>query len=106
MREVCARLGVCSRDIDVLVADGSLLAVKDARGRRRFPAAQFRGDGYVVFGLADVQAALGFGSPWSVLNFLVNENDLLSNEWPINVLKRGDLKKVIQAATIQGAHGA
>lgn len=106
LREVCARLGVCSRDIDVLVADGSLLAVKDARGRRRFPAAQFRGDGYVVFGLADVQAALGFGSPWSVLNFLVNENDLLSNEWPINVLKRGDLEKVIQAATIQGAHGA
>ena len=105
LREVCARLGVSRGKIDVLVANGSLLAVRGVGGRRYFPAAQFDGDGHVVVGLADVQAALGFQSAWSVLNFLVNENDLLSNERPIDILIRGEQENVIQAATVQGAHG-
>lgn len=104
LREVCARLGVSHAKIDALVANGSLLAVRDARGRRHFPAAQFDGDGHVAAGLADVQAALGYGSTWSVLNFLVNSNDLLGDERPIDLLMRGDLERVRQAAIIQGVH--
>jgi len=98
-------MGASRSEIDALVASGTILAVKDAAGRRRFPAAQFDGDGRIVEGLADVQAALGFQSSWSVLNFLVNENDLLSNERPIDVLMRGDLEKVTLVATIQGVQG-
>ena len=105
--EVRALLRNVSRQaVDKKVADGSLLAVPGPSGARRFPAAQFADDGSVVKGLKEVQAALGFESKWSVLNFLVNGHDLLGDERPIDVLRRGDLGRVVDVAKLTGVQGA
>lgn len=97
---------VSRQAVDKRVADGSLLAVPGPSGARRFPAAQFAGDGSVLKGLREVQEALGFESKWSVLNFLVNGHDLLGDERPIDVLRRGDVGRVVEAAKLTGVHGA
>lgn len=97
---------VSRQAVDKRVAEGSLLAVPGPSGARRFPAAQFAGDGSVVKGLKEVQATLGFESKWSVLNFLVNAHDLLGDERPIDVLRRGDVDRVVEAAKLTGVHGA
>jgi hypothetical protein len=98
--------GVSRQAVDKKVAEGSLLAVPGPSGRRRFPTAQFTEDGSVVKGLKEVQAALGFTSRWAVLNFLVNSHDLLGAERPIDVLRRGDVTRVVEAARRSGVHGA
>jgi hypothetical protein len=97
--------GISRQAVDKKVAEGSLLAVPGPSGRRRFPAAQFTDDGSVVKGLKEVQSALGLSSQWSVLNFLVNEHDLLGNETPIDALRRGDVARVVEAAKRSGVHG-
>ncbi len=80
---------------------GVLLAVPGPNGRRRFPAVQFRDDGQVIGGMKDVQAALGFDSRWSVLVH-IQPHDLLGDERPVDALRRGDLDRVLQAAS--GVH--
>ncbi|PIB95198.1 hypothetical protein CSW60_21825 [Caulobacter sp. X] len=98
--------GVSRQAIDKKVNEGSLLAVPGPSGKRRFPVVQFGDDGTPLRGLKDVQAALGFSSPWSVLNFLVNPHDLLSNAKPADLLKRGEISKVVQAAMQSGVRSA
>lgn len=97
---------VSRQAVDKRVADGSLLAVPGPSGARRFPAAQFAADGSVIKGLKEVQAALGFESKWSVLNFLVNGHDLLGDERPIDLLHRGYVDRVVEAARLTGVQGA
>lgn len=96
--------GVSRQAIDKRVKDGTLLAVPGPSGRRGFPAIQFQPDGAVVPGLKAVQAALGYTSPWSVLSFLVNPHDLLGGQPPIDVLRRGEVAPVEQAARLSGVH--
>jgi len=98
--------GVSRQAVDKRVADGSLLAVPGPSGRRRFPTVQFNSDGSVVSGLKDVSAALGFSSSWSVLNFLTNGNDLLGGRAPIELLRKGDVGAVVEAARRTGVQGA
>ena len=50
--------------------------------------------------------ALDYSSPWAVLNFLVNPDDNLNDERPIDVLRRGELNRVLESARridVQGA---
>lgn len=96
--------GVSRQAIDKRVKDGALLAVPGPSGKRRFPALQFQPDGGVVPGLKEVQAALGYTSPWSVLNFLVNPHDLLDRRAPIDLLRAGEVALVEQAAKLSGVH--
>lgn len=102
--EVCARLGVSQRELDDLVSSGKVLALQGAAGRRRFPAVQFDYEGRLLGGLAEIQDELGFASPWSVLNFLVNEHYDLGDERPVDVLRRGQLDRVLQVARLSGVH--
>jgi hypothetical protein len=98
--------GVSRQAVDKRVADGSLLAVPGPQGRRRFPTLQFNDDGSLVEGLKAVRQALGFSSPWAVLNFLVNPNDALGGRKPIEVLRRGQVNLVVDAARSVGVQGA
>lgn len=98
--------GVSRQAIDKRVNDGSLLAIPGPSGRRRFPAIQFKDDGSLVPGLKEVQTALGYSSPWSVLNFLINGHDLLDGDRPIDLMRLGEVERVEQAARLSGVHGA
>lgn len=98
--------GVSRQAVDKRVNEGAMLAVPGPSGRRRFPAIQFQDDGAVVAGLKEVQAALGYASAWSVLNFLVNAHDLLGGDRPIDALRRGEVDRVEEAARQSGVQGA
>lgn len=105
--EVRALLHDVSRQaVDKKVKEGSILAVPGPSNRRRFPTLQFKDDGSVVEGLQAVQDALGYSSPWSVLNFLINPQDGLDGQKPIERLRAGDVAAVVGAARRVGVQGA
>lgn len=97
---------VSRQAVDKKVKEGSLLVVPGPSNRRRFPTVQFNDDGSVIAGLAAVQEALGYSSPWSVLNFLVNGQEALGDEKPIDRLRAGDIEAVVGAARRVGVQGA
>jgi hypothetical protein len=97
--------GVSRQRVERRVAEGSLLAVPGPSNRRRYPAVQFGDAGEIVDGLKDVQDALGFDSPWAVLNFLVNPNDALAGDPPIALLRQGRAQAVVEAARRIGEPG-
>ncbi len=66
---------------------------------------QFQPDGSVVKGLKAVQTALPTRNPWAVLNFLVQPDDSLDGQKPIDLLKRGELAPVVVAARSLGQQG-
>jgi hypothetical protein len=98
--------GVSRQAVDKRVKDGSLLAVPGPSNRRRFPVIQFTEDGAVVEGLKAVRDTLGYASPWAVLNFLVNPNDTLGGDRPIDRLRAGDVETVVASAARVGVQGA
>lgn len=69
------------------VAGRRLLAVDD-NGRKLFPALQFDG-GSVVPGMARILAAMPTTSPWALLQFMVDGDDGLGDERPIEMVKGG-----------------
>jgi nucleoid DNA-binding protein len=98
--------GISRQRIEQLVRDKALLAVPGPSNRRRYPAFQFNPDGTIIDGLQKLQETLNFSSPWSLLNFLVNPDDHLSHERPIDVLRRGDISLVLESARRIGIQGA
>jgi hypothetical protein len=98
--------GVSRQRIDRRVQEGSLLAVPGPSNRRRYPTVQFNADGTVVQGLKEIQAALDYSSPWAILNFLISPDDLLAGEAPIDLLRRGQVARVVESARRIGIQGA
>jgi hypothetical protein len=98
--------GVSRQAVDKRVNEGSLLAVPGPSNRRRFPAAQFTDDGSVVEGLKAVRDTLGYTSPWALLNFLVNPQDELGGDKPIDRLRAGEVESVVASALRVGVQGA
>jgi hypothetical protein len=98
--------GVTRQAVDKRINDGGLLAVPGPSGHRRFPTMQFNPDGSVVAGLKAALKALDFASPWAALNFLVNANDQLGGQTPIDALRQGAVERVVAAANSIGVQGA
>jgi nucleoid DNA-binding protein len=91
-------LGISRQAVDKRVRSGSLLAVPGPGNRPRYPAVQFDPNGSVVDGLRDVSAALPNRNPWLFLNFLVNPDPRLQKRRPIDLLKEGNVKTVVDSA--------
>jgi uncharacterized protein (DUF2384 family) len=68
--------------------------------------AQFNDDGSVVEGLHAVQDAMATRNGYAVLNFLVNPATQLGNRKPIDLLKQGEIERVVEAAAGVGEQGA
>lgn len=101
-----AMRGVSRQSIEKRVREKSLLSVPGPSNRRRYPTVQFNDDGTVVRGLQEVLKALDFESPWAALNYLVNPDDRLNNERPIDLLRRGEVELVLESARRVGEQGA
>jgi len=105
--QVCRLLhGVTRQRIDKRVRDGSLLAVPGPSNKRHYPAIQFMDDGSVVEGLQDVQEALPTKNGFAVLNFLIHPDHRLDYRKPIDLLKAGEVDRVVEAARCMGEQGA
>lgn len=88
------------------VREGSLLAVPGPSNRAVYPVAQFMENGMPVDGLKEVSAALGTENSWMILNFLVNAEPKLDGRKPIDLLKAGELDRVLEVARRFGVQGA
>jgi hypothetical protein len=97
--------GISRQRVERRVQEGSLLAVPGPSNRRVYPTVQFNRDGSIIEGLADVQRALKYSSPWSVLNFLLNESDGLDGRRPIDLLREGEVERVVEVARATGSLG-
>jgi hypothetical protein len=98
--------GVSRQRIERRVQERSLLAVPGPGRRRRYPTVQFHDDGTVVQGLNEVRSALRYSSPWAVLNFLIRPDDLLAGEAPVDLLRRGEVARVVESARRIGVQAA
>jgi hypothetical protein len=88
------------------VREGTLLAVPGPSNRACYPAIQFTESGLPVEGLREVRQALGTENPWMILNFLANADPQLEGRRPIDMLKAGEVNKVIEVARRVGVQGA
>lgn len=96
--EVAEVLGTSRQTPHDRAESGSMLAVLD-RGALRFPAWQFdpSGPNGVIEGLPQVLRALRT-SRFAKLSWLVRPNPIFKGKTPVEVLKRGDKERVLQAA--------
>ncbi len=87
--EVVGRLlGISRAAVDKRRATGKLLALR-IRSDWHYPAVQFR-EGEVLPGLAPILAAMTDASGWSVLAFLLAEEEALAGRAPLALLREGD----------------
>jgi hypothetical protein len=98
--------GVSRQAVEKRVREGRLLAVVGQNNKRFYPVAQFNDDGSVVEGLHAVQDAMATRNGYAVLNFLVNPATQLGNRKPIDLLKQGEIERVVEAAAGVGEQGA
>jgi hypothetical protein len=103
--QVATRLGISRQAIDKRRKAGQLLGVELPKRGVLYPAWQFTGTGTLV-GLVEVLAALREHDPWAQARFFVAENDRLGARRPVELLRRGKLALVLEAANAFGEHGA
>lgn len=100
--EVARALGTSRQTPHDRAKSGKMLAVRD-RGALRFPSWQFDPEGPygVLEGLPEVLRELR-GSPLAKASWFVNANSYLGMRRPADVLREGDLERVIRAARAAG----
>ncbi len=106
MEEAQALLGHVSRQtVHKKIARGELLSLAGPGRRRVFPTFQFSKEGLMP-GLLQVSKAFPSRSGWALLNFLINPDDRLQGKKPIDVLRTGDVDRVVDSARRFGVAGA
>jgi hypothetical protein len=104
--EVAGLLRMSRQAVGKRRREGRLLGLETGRRGYEYPACQF-GDGGTIGGLAQVLAAFAEDvDPWTRLAFLLNPNDALGGEVPLDLMWRGEVEPVVRLAAIVGEHGA
>ena len=103
--EVAQRLNLTRQAVDSRRKRGTLLAVQLGRRGYRFPVWQFSADGLLP-GLEAMLRVLDEQSPWIHLAFVLNQNAWLDNQRPLDVLRAGDIDRVLEAARRYGEQNA
>lgn len=103
--EVASILEITRQAVEKRRRAGSLLALSTGRHGYRYPVWQFDKSG-VVPGLGDVLRALASHDEWMQAAFFLGKNPRLNDQTPIDLLKAGKLKRVLDAAEVYGEHGA
>ena len=100
-------LDVTEAAISKQVEASKLLVIKKGRANL-FPKIPFNEHGEPIQGMKEVLPLLkkAGADGWGQLLFLLNRNDRLNEQRPIDVLRAGDLASVVEAARRYGEHGA
>ena len=105
-REVAELLGISRQAVGKRRRVGKLIAVRAGNRAYEYPACQFEDTG-VIRGLEEVLGALTDDvEGWMQVAFLVNPNESLGGESPLDLLRQGEVDSVVRAARIHGEHGA
>ena len=94
--------GVSRQEIDKRVQDASPLAIPGPHNCRSYPTPQFNRDATVVARQKRVRQELPTSNPWTMLNFLAR----LDGRSSIDVLRKGEVDLVVEAACRLGNQGA
>jgi hypothetical protein len=101
LSEVASRLNVSEEAVEDQHKAGVLIAVRSG-GRYGYPACQFTSAG-IVEGLAAILGAMPLRSDWMRLEWLLVADDALDGLAPLEVLKEGRLRDVMDIARGYGA---
>jgi hypothetical protein len=104
-QQVAQNLGLTRQSIEKRRRAGKLLGVAAGRHGYRYPVWQFTKTGTVP-GLEDVLGVLAPHDEWMQTAFFVGQNPRLGNRTPIDMLRAGEIAKVLGAAEVYGEHGA
>jgi len=104
--QVAGILGISRQAVEKRRQARTLIALTTGRHGYRYPAWQFTKLGVPLPGLDDVLQALGPHDEWMQAVFFVGKNPRLGGQTPIEMLKNGELKLVLDAAQAYGDHGA
>lgn len=102
--QVAGILGISRQAVDKRHDAGKLLAVSTGRHGYRYPVSQFDKSGALP-GREDVLKVLASHDEWMQVAFFVSKDQRLANRTPIDALKAGELKAVLDAAALYGEHG-
>ena len=103
--EVAKLLDISRQAVDKRRKVRRLLGVEVPKRGVLYPAWQFTRTGTLA-GVGEVLAALHEHDSWAQARFFVTENDRLGGKRPLDVLRRGKLERVLDAASVFGEHGA
>lgn len=98
-------LGISRQAVDKRRRQGQLLGLTQGRRGYAYPAWQFE-KGRALSNLGNVLEILRNHDPWMQLAFFLNPNDRLAGASPADVLRAGDVERVISAAQAYGEQGA
>ena len=108
LAEAAQALGLTPPAVNDRFRAGKLIALEAGARGRRYPAWQFEDE--VAGGpLEAVLEVLKGLSPWTSYRFFTTPDSTLEDETPLDVLRRGDIEAVVEAARLfasgdQGAH--
>jgi hypothetical protein len=106
-QEVAEVLGISRQAVDQRRAAGKLLALDLGMRKNLYPRWQITEEG-ILAGLEEALLALkaGGNSPWMCLRFFLSQNYRLGEVRPLDLLRRGEIARVVQAASVYGEQGA
>jgi hypothetical protein len=102
--EVAQVLGITRQAVDKQRRGHKLLGLRVGQ-TWRYPAWQFV-DGAPLAGLDRVLTGLRDVSPWTVAAFIVGRHARLGGRRPLDLLRKGEVTLVVDAARAYGTHGA
>ncbi|HTT36310.1 MAG TPA: hypothetical protein VMH32_01425 [Burkholderiales bacterium] len=108
LAEAAQALGLTAPAVNDRFRTGKLIALEAGARGRRYPAWQFE-DEIAGKPLETVLSALKGMGPWACYRFFTTPDSTLEDELPLEVLKRGDVDAVVEAARLfaaadQGGH--
>lgn len=98
-------LGISRQAVDKRRKADQLLAVELPRRGLLYPVWQFAESGTLP-GLIETLGVLRPHDSWARLRFFVTRNDRLAGRRPLDLLRKGDIERVLRAAEMFGEHGA
>jgi hypothetical protein len=103
--QVAQIIGISRQAVEKRRSAGKLIAISTGRHGFLYPVWQFDESG-TLEGLQDVLAVLQPHDEWMRTIFFVSKNPHLSGRTPVEMLRAGKLKEVLDAALIYGEHGS
>ncbi len=104
-QEVASILDISPQAIHKRRRTGKLIGIAQGLNQYSFPAWQFEGN-RTVAGVETILAVLSEHDPLMQVVFMLNPNDRLDGQRPLDLLRAGRLDEVLTAAKALGEHGA
>lgn len=105
VEEAADALGLTRQGVDRRRRAGRLLALSMGKRGYLYPVWQFT-QGGTLRGLEETLDAFQDIGPWAQLAWFISPNTRLGGEPPLDMLRAGEIGRVVEAASVYGEQGA